>query len=79
MKEVWIIGGGLAGSEAAWQAAERGAEVGDVVRAFRIACEVTGADALWETIEELVRTGGFGPNRPRYTAFIASKSRRSCR
>ncbi|HWN82878.1 MAG TPA: methylenetetrahydrofolate--tRNA-(uracil(54)-C(5))-methyltransferase (FADH(2)-oxidizing) TrmFO, partial [Candidatus Udaeobacter sp.] len=27
MKEVWIIGGGLAGSEAAWQAAERGAEV----------------------------------------------------
>jgi methylenetetrahydrofolate--tRNA-(uracil-5-)-methyltransferase len=27
MKEVWIIGGGLAGSEAAWQAAERGANV----------------------------------------------------
>jgi glutamate dehydrogenase len=32
---------------------ERGAEVGDVVRAFRIACEVTGANALWETIEDL--------------------------
>jgi glutamate dehydrogenase len=33
--------------------AERGAEVADVVRAFRIACEVTGADSLWETIEDL--------------------------
>jgi methylenetetrahydrofolate--tRNA-(uracil-5-)-methyltransferase len=27
MREVWVIGGGLAGSEAAWQAAERGARV----------------------------------------------------
>src|SRR5688572_4285181 len=27
MSEVWIAGGGLAGSEAAWQAAERGADV----------------------------------------------------
>ena len=36
--------------------AERGAEVGDVVRAFRIACDVTGADALWETIEDLENT-----------------------
>jgi glutamate dehydrogenase len=35
---------------------ERGAEVGDVVRAFRIACEVTGANALWETIEDLEGT-----------------------
>ena len=33
--------------------AERGAEVGEVVRAFRIAVEVTGADALWEAIEQL--------------------------
>jgi len=33
--------------------AERGAEVGEVVRAFRIAVEVTGADALWEAIERL--------------------------
>jgi len=29
---------------------ERGADVGEVVRAFRIAVEVTGANALWETI-----------------------------
>jgi glutamate dehydrogenase len=36
--------------------AERGAEVGDVVRAFRIAVEVTGADALWDTIERLEGT-----------------------
>ena len=33
--------------------AERGAEVGDVVRAFRIAVEVAGADPLWEAIENL--------------------------
>jgi glutamate dehydrogenase len=35
---------------------ERGAEVSDVVRAFRIACEVTGADELWEAIEDLEGT-----------------------
>jgi glutamate dehydrogenase len=35
---------------------ERGAEVGEVVRAFRIAVEVTGADALWEAIEQLEGT-----------------------
>ena len=33
--------------------AERGAEAADVVRAFRIAREVTGADARWEVIERL--------------------------
>jgi glutamate dehydrogenase len=32
---------------------ERGVEVGDVVRAFRIAVAVTGADPLWEAIEGL--------------------------
>jgi glutamate dehydrogenase len=32
---------------------ERGAEVGDVVRAFRIAVAVTGANPLWEAIEGL--------------------------
>jgi glutamate dehydrogenase len=37
--------------------AERGAAVSDVVRAFRIACEVTGAAGLWETIEDLEGTG----------------------
>ena len=31
--------------------AERGAEPADVVRAFRIAREVTGADARWEVVE----------------------------
>jgi glutamate dehydrogenase len=36
--------------------AERGADVGEVVRAFRIAVEVTGADALWEAIEQLEGT-----------------------
>jgi glutamate dehydrogenase len=35
---------------------ERGAEVADVVRAYRIACEVTGADALWAAIEDLEGT-----------------------
>jgi glutamate dehydrogenase len=35
---------------------ERGAEVGDVVRAYRIACEVTGAEALWQEIEDLEGT-----------------------
>jgi glutamate dehydrogenase len=33
--------------------AERGAEPADVVRAFRIAREVTGADAHWEVVERL--------------------------
>ena len=32
---------------------ERGWEVAEIVRAFRIAVEVTGADALWEAIEDL--------------------------
>src|ERR671920_2314360 len=32
---------------------ERGAEVGEIVRAFRIAVEVTGANPLWEAIEGL--------------------------
>ncbi len=38
--------------------AERGAEVADVVRAFRIAAEVTGADPLWETVENLSTSVG---------------------
>ncbi|MDA0185443.1 NAD-glutamate dehydrogenase [Solirubrobacter phytolaccae] len=33
--------------------AERGAEPADVVRAFRIAREVTGADARWDVVERL--------------------------
>jgi glutamate dehydrogenase len=33
--------------------AERGAEPADVVRAYRIAREVTGADARWDVIERL--------------------------
>jgi len=33
--------------------AERGAEPADVVRAFRIACAVTGADARWDVVERL--------------------------
>ena len=33
--------------------AERGADVAAVVRAYLIACEVTGATALWESIEQL--------------------------
>ena len=36
-------------------AAERGAEVADVVRAFRIAREVVGADARWDAVEGLGR------------------------
>jgi glutamate dehydrogenase len=36
--------------------AERGADVAEVVRAYRIAVEVTGADALWEAIEGLAGT-----------------------
>lgn len=35
---------------------ERGAEVAEVVRAYRIAVELTGADTLWEAIEELTGT-----------------------
>ena len=37
--------------------AERGVDVASVVRAFRIAVEVTGADPLWEAIEGLEKLG----------------------
>ena len=37
--------------------AERAVDVGSVVRAFRIAVEVTGADPLWEAIEGLETVG----------------------
>jgi glutamate dehydrogenase len=37
-------------------AAERGAEPADVTRAFRVAREVTGADARWDAVESLPRT-----------------------
>ena len=37
--------------------AERAVEVASVVRAYRIAVEVTGADPLWEAIEELESVG----------------------
>jgi len=36
-------------------AAERGAEPADVTRAFRVAREVTGADARWDAVEGLPR------------------------
>jgi len=36
-------------------AAERGAEAADVVRAFRIAREVTGAEPRWDAVERLPR------------------------
>jgi glutamate dehydrogenase len=36
--------------------AERGAETADVVRAYRIARAVTGADARWDAVESLPRT-----------------------
>ena len=36
-------------------AAERGAEPADVVRAYRIAREVTGAGARWDAVESLPR------------------------
>ena len=38
--------------------AERSADVADVVRAFRIAGEVTGADPLWEAVEGLATSVG---------------------
>jgi glutamate dehydrogenase len=37
--------------------AERGVGPADIVRAFRIAREVTGADALWEVVERLEGVG----------------------
>ena len=36
--------------------AERGAEPADVVRAYRIAREVTGARMRWDAVESLPRT-----------------------
>jgi glutamate dehydrogenase len=54
MAERRRAGRGLERPEFASQlAAERGAEGADVVRAYRIAREVTGADARWDSVEAL--------------------------
>ena len=44
--------------------AERGAEPADVVRAYRIAREVTGARARWDAVERLPRALDRARRRP---------------
>jgi glutamate dehydrogenase len=51
-KETLVMGGRLVTQ----LAAERGAETADVVRAYRIAREVTGAGARWDAVEALPRS-----------------------
>jgi methylenetetrahydrofolate--tRNA-(uracil-5-)-methyltransferase len=58
MSEVIIVGGGLAGSEAAWQAAERGLEV----RLFEMRPEVKTGAHISDYLAELVCSNSLGSN-----------------
>ena len=50
-----LVANSLGPTYASQLGAERGADAADVVRAFRVAREVTGADARWDAIEQLPR------------------------
>lgn len=66
MRQLTIIGGGLAGSEAAWQAAERGVRV----RLFEMRPQVsTGAHAT-PFLAELVCSNSLGSNLPDRAAGV---------
>ena len=73
MTELTIIGGGLAGSEAAWQAAERGLDV----RLFEMRPQVsTGAHETGD-LAELVCSNSLGSNLPdRASGLLKNEARR---
>ena len=73
MIELTIIGGGLAGSEAAWQAAERGLDV----RLFEMRPQVsTGAHETGD-LAELVCSNSLGSNLPdRASGLLKNEARR---
>ena len=73
MTELTIIGGGLAGSEAAWQAAERGLDV----RLFEMRPQIpTGAHET-DNLAELVCSNSLGSNLPdRASGLLKEECRR---
>ena len=73
MSELTIIGGGLAGSEAAWQAAERGLDV----RLYEMRPQVpTGAHETGD-LAELVCSNSLGSNLPdRASGLLKNEVRR---
>ena len=73
MKELIVIGGGLAGSEAAWQAAERGIKV----NLYEMRPMVTTGAHQTESLAELVCSNSLGSNLPdRASGVLKSELRR---
>jgi len=73
MSELIIIGGGLAGSEAAWQAAERGIKV----RLFEMRPEIGTGAHTGPSLAELVCSNSLGSNLPdRASGLLKEEMRR---
>ncbi|MBV6395791.1 MAG: Methylenetetrahydrofolate--tRNA-(uracil-5-)-methyltransferase TrmFO [Anaerolineales bacterium] len=73
MTELIIIGGGLAGSEAAWQAAERGL----AVRLYEMRPQMTTGAHETSDLAELVCSNSFGSNLPdRASGVLKNELRR---
>ena len=73
MKELIVIGGGLAGSEAAWQAAERGLKV----KLYEMRPATTTGAHRTESLAELVCSNSLGSNLPdRASGVLKAELRR---
>ncbi len=73
MKELIVIGGGLAGSEAAWQAAQRGIKV----KLYEMRPTVTTGAHQTEDLAELVCSNSLGSNLPdRASGVLKAELRR---
>ena len=73
MSELIVIGGGLAGSEAAWQAAERGISVS----LYEMRPKVETGAHVSQDLAELVCSNSLGSNLPdRAPGLLKNESRR---
>ncbi len=73
MKELIVVGGGLAGSEAAWQAAQRGIKV----KLFEMRPVVATGAHVTENLGELVCSNSLGSNLPdRASGVLKTELRR---
>ena len=73
MKELIVVGGGLAGSEAAWQAAERGIKV----KLYEMRPQVATGAHQTENLAELVCSNSLGSNLPdRASGVLKAELRR---
>src|SRR5512141_612208 len=73
MTELTIIGGGLAGSEAAWQAAERGLSV----RLYEMRPQISTGAHETSDLAELVCSNSLGSNLPdRASGVLKNELRR---